>query len=469
MSLSSNTISLRKCSKQPIELSAQRLQSPTSSEYKMPASWQSLSLSSAIFAASLLVASTTIADAGSTNMLPDNCDSGLSQHGNDTGSSGKQGVHITQSGGDQAGSSSANPSQSNPSQDIPNQNSTSTDGSQTQTPPALKGDCILTGDYVNNTDVTKCDSIVVDSLRVTAGVTLNLTKLQDNTKVSFKGTSTFGTKLWDGPLVKLQGNNLAVTGPGTLDGQGAWYWPQGQEVDKPVFFKIYKVVNSTLSGFNLLNIPYRTFCVGNSNYTTITGLTLNTTAGNGVAKNTDGFDLSKNDHITITKNRIYNQDDCLAMQSSTNTVFSDNYCCGSHGISIGSLGGPKLNSSTTVDGLTVTGNTIENSTNGIRIKTIIGLKGLVTNAIYSNNKLINVTNAIVMHSDYNKTKGGYAGMPTSLVKIENIKIDGLKGTAKNLYDIVANPDVVSDWTFTNIDVVASSNGNCTGEPSSVKC
>nr|AAN05460.1 polygalacturonase [Phytophthora cinnamomi] len=452
-----------------------------------------MKLFSTIFAVSLLVVSTAIADAGSNVLQSDNCDPGFS--GTDSSSSGKEGVHIVQSGGsDQSGSSNTNASQNNPGQDNPNQdnpgqnnpgqntpdqnnpgqntpdqNSTSTDGSQTQEPPVLRGDCILTGDYINNTDVRKCDSIVVDSLRVPAGVTLNLTKLQDNAKVSFKGTSTFGPKLWDGPLVKLQGNNLTVTGPGTLDGQGAYYWPQGQKVDKPVFFKIYKVAHSTLSGFTLLNVPYRTFSVGNSNYTTITGLTLNTTAGNGVAQNTDGFDLSKNDHITITKNRIYNQDDCLAMQSSTNTVFSDNYCCGSHGISIGSLGGPKQNSSTTVDGLTVTGNTIENSTNGIRIKTIIGLKGLVTNAVYTNNKLINVTNAIVMHSDYNKTKGGYAGTPTSLVKIENIKIDGLKGTAENLYDIVANPDVVSDWTFTNIDVTAASNGNCTGEPSTVKC
>ncbi|EGZ29425.1 polygalacturonase [Phytophthora sojae] len=442
-----------------------------------------MKLFSAIFAVSLLVASTTIADAGGNALQSDNCDSGFPKTSVD--SSGKQGVHIVQSGGgDQTGSSSTdasqnnpgqespsqdNPDQNNPGQNTPDQNSTSSDGSQTQTPPVLKGDCILTGDYINNTDVRKCDSIIVDSLRVPPGVTLNLTKLQDNAKVSFKGTSTFGTKLWDGPLVKLQGNNLTVTGPGTLDGQGAYYWPLGQKVDKPVFFKIYRVAHSTLSGFTLLNVPYRTFSVGNSNYTTITGLTLNTTAGNGVAQNTDGFDLSKNDHITITKNRIFNQDDCLAMQSSTNTVFSDNYCCGSHGISIGSLGGPEQNSSTTVDGLTVTGNTIENSTNGIRIKTIIGLKGLVTNAVYTNNKLINVTNAIVMHSDYNKTKGGYAGTPTSLVKIQSIKIDGLQGTAENLYDIVANPDVVSDWTFTNIDVTAASIGNCTGEPSNVKC
>ncbi|KAE9069191.1 hypothetical protein PF005_g30567 [Phytophthora fragariae] len=97
------------------------------------------------------------------------------------------------------------------------------------------------------------------------------------------------------------------------------------------------------------------------------------------------------------------------MQSSTNTVFSNNYCCGGHGVSIGSLGGAAVDQSSTVQGLTVQNNTIVNSDNGIRIKTIIGLQGLVSNVKYVQNKLSNVKNAIVMHSDYSKAKGGYTG------------------------------------------------------------
>ncbi|KAE8993934.1 hypothetical protein PR001_g12131 [Phytophthora rubi] len=239
---------------------------------------------------------------------------------------------------------------------------------------------------------------------------------------------TFGQKLWDGPFLKLRGNNLSLTGPGTLDGQGAWYWPQGQAVTKPVFFKLNRVNNSTLSGFTLKNSPFRTFSVGNSNYTTFTRLTLNSTAGNSVAKNTDGFDLSRNDHITIKGNHIYNQDDLG----------------GGHGISIGSLGGEKIDDSDTVTGLLVKDNVIINSDNGIRIKTITGLTGLVNDIAYIDNKVVNVKNAIVMHSDYNRTKGGYSGIPDSMAKITNIKIHGLSGSAKNLYDIVANPDAVAD-------------------------
>ncbi|EGZ09936.1 polygalacturonase, partial [Phytophthora sojae] len=387
-----------------------------------------------LFAVSLLVASTTIIDAG-TNNLP--------QVQVDSSSDYKQGevMPADQTAASSAEVSQESPTQGNPSQTNsgnydPAQHSGSYGESQKQTPPVFTGKCTLTGDYVNNTDVSACNTIVIDSLRVPAGVQLNLTQLQDNAKIKFQGTSTFGPKLWSGPLVKVRGNNITVTGPGTLDGQGAWCWPQGRKVTKPVSFRILETNYSTFSGFKMLNMPYRTFNVWDSSYTTINGLTLNSSAGDGVAKNTDGFDLSRNNHLTITKNRIYNQDDCLAMQSSANTVYSDNYCSGSHGISIGSLGGPVLNSSYTVNGLKVTGNTIVNSTNGIRIKTTIDLQGLVTNAVYTNNQLVNVTNAIVMHSDYNKTKGGYSGKPTSLVAIKNIKINGLKGTATNLYDLL---------------------------------
>ncbi|KAF4041685.1 Glycosyl hydrolases family 28 [Phytophthora infestans] len=87
------------------------------------------------------------------------------------------------------------------------------------------------------------------------------------------------------------------------------YWKQGQSITRPVFFRLQNVVGSTLSGFTLKNSPFRTFSIVTSKQTTLSGLTLDSSAGNGLAKSTDGFDLTKNDHITITGNKIYNQDD----------------------------------------------------------------------------------------------------------------------------------------------------------------
>ncbi|CAK4340453.1 unnamed protein product [Aphanomyces euteiches] len=329
--------------------------------------------------------------------------------------------------------------------------------------------CTLSGTYVSGTDISSCTSVVISSLQVPAGVTLDLTKLKDSATVTFTGTTTFGTKLWEGPLILLTGTNLKVTGPGTLNGQGEWYWPQGQSVTRPVFFRLTHVEKSTLSGFTLKNSPFRTFSVLNSVNTVITGLTLDSKAGNGQAKNADGFDLSRNNGVSITNNTVYNQDDCLAMQSSVNTLFAYNSCTGGHGVSIGSIGGAAVDSSDTVNGLTVTNNKIIDNTNGLRIKTIIDLKGLVTNVKYIDNTLTNVKNAIVMHSDYSKAKGGYVGTPTSQVTISDITISGLTGTATNLYDVVANPSVVSNWNWSGINVQASNKGSCKGQPSGVTC
>ncbi|ETL32977.1 hypothetical protein L916_14504 [Phytophthora nicotianae] len=337
-----------------------------------------------------------------------------------------------------------------------------------QTSPVTSGKgCNLTGTYKKGTDISSCSQITVNSLTVPAGVTLDLSKAKKGAIIEFLGTTTFGTQKWAGPLVLVGGTDLTVKGSGTLDGQGMWYWKQGQSITRPVFFRLQNVVGSTVSGFTIKNMPFRTFSIVTSKDTTLSGLTIDSRAGNGLAKNTDGFGLTKNDHITITGNKIYNQDDCLAMQSSTNTVFSNNYCCGSHGISVGSLGGNAVDQSTTVQGLTVEGNTIVDSDNGLRIKTIIGLKGLVTDVKYVDNELSNVKNAIVIRSDYSKAKGGYTGAPTSQVQITGVTVAGLTGSAKNLYDIKTNPKVVSDWTFSGIDVSASLKGTLAGMPNNL--
>ncbi|GAB9477809.1 Polygalacturonase, partial [Globisporangium polare] len=266
-----------------------------------------------------------------------------------------------------------------------------------------------------STDISSCSAVVISSLTVPAGVTLDLTKAKSGATITFQGTTTFGTKAWAGPLVLLTGTSLKVSGTGVLDGQGAWYWKQGTGITRPVFFRLNHVESSTLSGFTLKNSPFRTFSILRSTDTTLSSLTLDSSAGDGLAKNTDGFDLSYNTGVTISNNVIKNQDDCLAMQSSTNTVFSGNSCTGGHGISIGSLGGDAVDDSDTVSGLVVKNNKIINSDNGLRIKTIVALKGLVTGVTYTDNVLTNVKNAIVLHSDYSKSKGGYTGSPTSAV------------------------------------------------------
>ncbi|KAL3659340.1 hypothetical protein V7S43_015611 [Phytophthora oleae] len=283
------------------------------------------------------------------------------------------------------------------------------------------------------------------------GVTLDLSDVADGTTIDFTGTTTFETSKWESPLILLTGTDLT-----------------GTSIDRPVFFRMSKVISSTVSAFTIKNSPYRTFSVLSCESSTINGLTLDSSAGDDVAKNTDGFDLRKNTGVTISGNTIYNQDDCLAMQSSTNTVFSSNTCSGGHGISIGSIGGSSVSSSDTVSGLTVKNNKIVDSVNGIRMKTIIDDYGEVTGVTYTDNTLSNVENAIVIHGDYSKSEGGYTGSATSKVTITDITIDGLTGSADTVYDILVDSDVASGWTFSGIDM-SGDTGSCSGEPSGISC
>lgn len=55
--------------------------------------------------------------------------------------------------------------------------------------------CNLTGTYVSGSDISTCDNVVISSLTVPAGVTLDLTKTKAGATITFQGTTTFGTEV----------------------------------------------------------------------------------------------------------------------------------------------------------------------------------------------------------------------------------------------------------------------------------
>jgi polygalacturonase len=71
-----------------------------------------------------------------------------------------------------------------------------------------------------------CTNIVIKDMKVPAGVPLDLTGLKSGTTVTFQGTTTFGYKEWDGPLISVSGSNIKVVGASghLIDGNGAKWW-----------------------------------------------------------------------------------------------------------------------------------------------------------------------------------------------------------------------------------------------------
>ncbi|KAG6615282.1 putative polygalacturonase [Phytophthora cinnamomi] len=120
------------------------------------------------------------------------------------------------------------------------------------------------------------------------------------TTTEFVDTSRFGTLELEGPLVRVSGADLTVKGSGVLDRASG----TGSRVSRShaqCSSKLQNAVSSTVSGFTVKRMPPRT----SSKDMMLRNLTIDNRTGNDIAKNTDSFDFTKNDHITTTGNKIH--------------------------------------------------------------------------------------------------------------------------------------------------------------------
>jgi polygalacturonase len=107
-----------------------------------------------------------------------------------------------------------------------------------------------------------------------------------------------------------------------LDGQGAKYWDgEGSNggKTKPKFFYAHSMISSKIENLYILNPPVQVFSINTATDLTVSGVTIDATAGDtgDLGANTDGFDIGSSTGITITGANVYNQDDCVAINSGT--------------------------------------------------------------------------------------------------------------------------------------------------------
>ncbi|KAJ7887290.1 glycosyl hydrolases family 28-domain-containing protein [Mycena olivaceomarginata] len=325
-----------------------------------------------------------------------------------------------------------------------------------------------------------CTAIVLSNLAVPTSTTLNLSKLKTGTTVTFAGKTTFAYTDWDSDLIQIGGQDITIQGAAgsVIDGNGqAWWDGQGSNggIDKPDHFIVLKTTgNSLLQNLHIQNWPVHCFEITSASGTTITGLTLDNSAGNApnaasgglaAAHNSDGFDVSGSTNIVITDTTVINQDDCVAVTSGTNITVSNMVCDGGHGLSIGSIGGKSKND---VANVLFTNSVIKNSENGARIKTNSGTTGTVTNIEWSNIQVSNISiYGIDIQQDY--LNGGPTGTPTNGVTITGITMSNITGTAassaKNYY-ILCGSGSCSDFTFENVAITGGNADSCNFTPTS---
>ncbi|KAG5956954.1 hypothetical protein E4U58_006339 [Claviceps cyperi] len=334
-------------------------------------------------------------------------------------------------------------------------------GSFVSAAPAVCRDAALSSADCTFTDATQamqkktsCSTITLRNVQVPAGKTLDLSNLNDGTQVIFSGRTTFGYQEWEGPLISVSGKNIKVSGsPGNIiDCNGQRWWDSkgsngGKK--KPKFFSAHNLINSEIRNLNVLNTPVQAFSISDANNLGIFNVNIDDSAGDSQGgHNTDGFDIGNSNGVTISGCSVRNQDDCIAINSGSNITFVDGFCSGGHGLSIGSVGGRNLN---TVKGVHIANSKVTKSMNGIRIKTIAGAKGAVSDVVYDNISLSEISDVgIVVQQDYQN--GRPTGKPTTGVPITNLTVNKVTGNVKpggtNVQILCGSTASCSEWKWT---------------------
>ncbi|KAL1596325.1 hypothetical protein SLS60_008970 [Paraconiothyrium brasiliense] len=301
---------------------------------------------------------------------------------------------------------------------------------------------------------------------------------------------TFGFKAWESPLILIGGTDFHITAASgaVIDGNGAAWWDgQGDNgVEKPGHFIQVKAAGtkSLIDNLSIKNYPAHGFTLGGSNLV-VKNVKLDNSAGNApnslsggkpAAHNTDGFNV-KATNVLLQDITVINQDDCVAVSSGASNVTVRNASCdGSHGLSIGSVG-----SDTTIKDVFFYDSTVQNSQNGVRIKTVSGAtNSVVQNIVYQNIKLSNITGygivgvlesglsrrcqltiGQIVEQDY--LNGGPSGTPTNGVKISDVAFETVTGTvaskAKDYY-ILCGSGSCSNITFSGVKVTGGTGDSC---------
>ena len=200
----------------------------------------------------------------------------------------------------------------------------------------------------------------------------------------------------------IHGKNLhdvAISGPGTIDGQGSDWWPYAKTdktVTRPRMIHFSKCDRILIEKVTLCNSPKFHIAIRAVNVT-VSGVTIRAPASTdpvNPSHNTDACDVSGN-NILIRDCDVSVGDDNFTCGGDTSNVVITNCTYGNgHGVSIGSYtkGG--------VSNITVTDCTFSNTTSGIRIKSARDRGGIVRNLIYRNLRMVNVGCPIMIYGAY---------------------------------------------------------------------
>jgi len=251
------------------------------------------------------------------------------------------------------------------------------------------------------------------------------------------------------PAPLISGKNLqdvALTGPGTIDGNGSLWWPWSERsaraaavpgrivYGRPNLVVITGCERLRVADLTLVNSPMFHLRTGNITDLTIERVKVRAPFN---APNTDAIDPGPGTNFLIRDCDIDTGDDDICIKSGgTNILIERCAIRHGHGISIGSetIAG--------VDRMLVRQCTFEGGDNGIRIKSMRGAGGLVQHVRYTGLRMKNVGDAIILQLDYvDNNRPDFKGDPAKVPAIRDILIDDVViENARHAGRIIGLPD-----------------------------
>jgi polygalacturonase len=206
-------------------------------------------------------------------------------------------------------------------------------------------------------------------------------------------------------------HDVAITGAGAIDGQGAAWWPfakTSKEAKRPKMISPSNCERLLIEGITLSNSPmFHIALGGNCSDATVRRVTVRAPASDDPvlpSHNTDACDV-KGRNILIQDCDISVGDDNFTCGGGTSDVLITNCTYGyGHGVSIGSP------TSGGVSNLTVINCTFNNTEAGIRIKSDRDRGGYLHNLTYMNLRMTNVNFPILIYAAYMATNREYRNL-----------------------------------------------------------
>ncbi|MGA3065435.1 MAG: glycosyl hydrolase family 28 protein [Tepidisphaeraceae bacterium] len=247
-------------------------------------------------------------------------------------------------------------------------------------------------------------------------------------------------------------SNVAITGPGTINGNGAGWWSSS---DRPTLIGFNKCNGVTVSNVTMVNSPKEFITFDATNNVVCNHVTISAPS---TSPNTDGIDPCGSNYVIENCNISTGDDDIAikAADAASNNITVTNCTFGTgHGLSIGAQTNDGVN------GVTVSNCTFNGTQYGIRLKASEGNGGLVQNCSYTNITMTDVETPIEITSWYDSNpsdpKTVASTTPDSTTPIwKGITITNLTATgATHAGDIYGMPEEpVGAITLSNVNIKA---------------